>query len=128
MQRGEKKTMYETPIHIFVKDYIDDIVDVIERNKDNMIITAIQKIGIDINKEELIKAMQYDRQQYDKGYADAKAEIEVVRCKNCKHAHLTDDGYCKYCDEWIGDDGYPMELYVDDKFYCGYAWRKEDEI
>lgn len=27
-------------------------------------------MGIYVDKEELIKALRYDRQQYDKGYAD----------------------------------------------------------
>ena len=30
----------------------------------------MQKIGININKNELRKALIYDRDQYDKGYAD----------------------------------------------------------
>ena len=29
-----------------------------------------QEIGYAVNKEELIKALQYDRQQYEKGYQD----------------------------------------------------------
>ena len=40
---------------------------------------AIKNMGVYVDKEELIKALAYDRQQYDKGYADgysdAKKEI-----------------------------------------------------
>lgn len=32
---------------------------------------AVQSVGFDINKEELTKALKYDRNQYEKGYADA---------------------------------------------------------
>lgn len=47
------------------------------------VVKAIQKIGINVKKEELIKALEYDRKQYEKGYAEAKAEI--IRCKDCGH-------------------------------------------
>ena len=64
--------MYECPIIItMMRDFTEN--QMIER--DNAITLKIQeKIGIDVDKEELIKALNYDRQQYEKGYADAKAE------------------------------------------------------
>lgn len=65
--------MYECPIIItMMRDFTEK--QMIER--DNAITLKIQeKIGIDIDKKELIKALNYDRQQYEKGYADAKAEF-----------------------------------------------------
>ena len=38
--------------------------------KESAILEAIKKVDIDVNKEELIKALQYDRHQYQKGYSD----------------------------------------------------------
>ena len=32
---------------------------------------VVQRYDINVNKEELIKALSYDRNQYDKGYKDA---------------------------------------------------------
>ena len=32
--------------------------------------SVIQRYGIDVNKEELIKTLAYDREQYAKGYQD----------------------------------------------------------
>ena len=32
--------------------------------------SSILKVGVNVNKEELIKALQYDRGQYNKGYED----------------------------------------------------------
>lgn len=40
------------------------------------IIKAVQKVEIDVNKEELIKALNYDRHQYDKGYKEGLSKIE----------------------------------------------------
>lgn len=48
--------------------------------------------------------------------------VEVVRCKDCKHAHMTYGGECKYCDMWE-EDG--EALYLDGDFFCAYGERKE---
>lgn len=53
---------YQSPI----QQYVDDMTMKMENN----VCTAVQKVGIYVDKEELIKALRYDRQQYDKGYAD----------------------------------------------------------
>lgn len=36
---------------------------------------CVLNVGVDVNKEELYKALQYDRNQYDKGYSDAKGNM-----------------------------------------------------
>ena len=53
---------YESPINLIMKD--------IQTKTENEVTTMIQNIGIDINKEELIRALAYDRRQYEKGYRD----------------------------------------------------------
>lgn len=58
--------MWESPINIY-----ETISNMVEKEIDGNIIVEIKKqLGIDINKDELIKALQYDRNQYDKGYQD----------------------------------------------------------
>ena len=67
-------TGYESPVDI--------IIGQMETNLENDIIQAMQKIGIDINKEELIKALNYDRNQYETGYKDgymkAKEDLKTA--------------------------------------------------
>lgn len=59
--------MYESPVELFdVADYTKKVNEEI----DNYIYEYIIKLGINVNKEELIKALQYDREQYYKGYED----------------------------------------------------------
>lgn len=41
-----------------------------EEQTEQWVIEIIRKMGIDITKEGLIKALQYDRNQYEKGYQD----------------------------------------------------------
>lgn len=53
---------------------------------------------------------------------------KVIRCKDCKFAHITNDGrYCKYCDMFTDDYGQLIEMYFESNFYCGYAERKINE-
>ena len=64
--------MYDSPIKI--------IFGQMESQIDNKIMKAIQQINIEIDKEELVRALQYDRNQYDRGFADgymaARSEFE----------------------------------------------------
>lgn len=55
--------------------------------------------------------------------------VPVVRCKDCKYAHLTDNGEYKYCDALsaLTDEGEPY--YVPSfppDWYCAYGEREDD--
>ena len=52
--------MYESPIKIFQQQ--------LETQMENDIFKAVARYGIDVDKEELLKALKYDREQYYKGY------------------------------------------------------------
>ena len=62
---------------------VDLIVSEMNLRMEGEIFKAVQNVGVNVDRDELIKALQYDRDQYQKGYADRDAEI--VRCKDCKH-------------------------------------------
>ncbi len=64
-------SMYESPI---TKLY-GKIKQEIEQKEEAAIYKAIEECEIVVDKEELIKALQYDRRQYEKGYEDGKAEM-----------------------------------------------------
>lgn len=53
---------YESPIEAF----IDDVQYTFEEN----VVKAVQNVNIKVNKEELLKALEYDREQYEKGVWD----------------------------------------------------------
>lgn len=64
------------------------------------------------------------------------SDEEIVRCRDCKHGHITIDGeHCKWCDfiathDMDGDEpnnGYDPEPYFDADFFCAWGERKEDE-
>ena len=56
---------WESPVTI-----TQEIASQIARAADDYIMSAILETGVVVNKEELIKAMNYDRDQYNKGYCD----------------------------------------------------------
>ena len=64
---------YQSPIGV--------IMGQMDISYENEIFKAIQKVGVYVDKNELLKALQYDRGQYQKGYADRDSEI--IRCKDC---------------------------------------------
>ena len=66
---------YQSPIEVFQTQMQSQIVGEIYK--------AVMKVGVNVDKDELLKALQYDRDQYQKGYTDRDSEI--VRCKDCKH-------------------------------------------
>lgn len=62
--------MYESPIEV----YIQEVLDSHQRQKEEAILDEVfnsaLRIGVDVNKEELIRALEYDRNQYQRGYND----------------------------------------------------------
>ena len=66
---------YESPIEM--------IYGQMRIETENAICKAVQNVGVNVDKDELIKALQYDREQYQKGYKDR--DEEIVRCKDCAH-------------------------------------------
>ena len=58
--------MYESPI--------EQIKTEIQIQFEDDCIKAIQSCGFNVNKEELVKALIYDRKQYEKGYLEGYAK------------------------------------------------------
>lgn len=63
--------MYESPIEIITSE----IQNMIIQQEENNIFRAVRKIGVNVDKEELIKALKYDRKQYFKGFNDGMMEF-----------------------------------------------------
>ena len=75
---------YQSPIEIIYGD--------LKLKTENEIVRAVQQVGINVDKEELLKALAYDRHMYERGRRDRDSEI--VRCKDCSNwipGYITDD-------------------------------------
>ena len=49
--------------------------------------------------------------------------VEVVRCKDCKHAYLTYNGEVKYCEIFDKEEA----VYLPPSFFCAYGERRNNE-
>ena len=63
--------MYTSPIDVFITNIQTQLLE----QQENQIYQAIQKCGVNVDEVELIKALNYDRNQYQKGYNDAVKEF-----------------------------------------------------
>lgn len=100
--------LYDSPIKL--------IQSGIETQIEDGILKAVQKVGFDVDPKELYKALQYDRNQYDKGYSDAKRQYDrghahweefngktelCLICSKCSHNYIEADPCCterfNYC-------------------------------
>ena len=62
---------YESPIQVVMSEW--------ETSFEDNCVKAVQSYGFNINKEELAKALNYDRQQYEKGFEDARRRFQRPR-------------------------------------------------
>lgn len=78
--------MYESPIEIITKE--------MSLHFDDNIYRAVQEYGIEVDKDELIKALRYDRDQYDKGYRDGINKFTEKLMELYVDELITDDMHC----------------------------------
>ena len=105
--------MYESPIKVIQGE--------LETQLEGEILKAVHRVGVTVDRDELIRALRYDREQYQKGFDDAREDAVVVtRCKDCAHlvnATVNGNGFL-ICD--ISD----METAPDD--FCSHGERREE--
>ena len=99
---------YESPVNVYL-GLLEHHSEVIE---DRVMVEINQQMQVDVNKEELIKALRYDRGQYtlgylkgyNKGYDDAKntEAIPVEWLKEKARAHLS-DSWTEVCEELLAE-------------------------
>lgn len=86
--------MYESPVNLIVQDIETQMV----QKEEQMILEAIRKYDVVVDKEELIKAINYDRNQYSKGYKDGVNDVfDKLRAEIENHCGLAKENHCRYC-------------------------------
>ena len=112
---------YKPPIDAGI--YADDVSYKIGEMYDGAIMEAVLKVKVDVDKEELLKALEYDRGQYEAGYEqgrkDAKATWipcserlpegyeEILMCD--KQGNISTGGYCGGEHPFEDNYGYYMD-------------------
>ena len=110
--------MYESPIDISYSDMILKTMNEMSKKwnqeSDNHVMACVNQF-VKVDKDELIRALQYDRGQYEKGYEDGKRDavrhgywIRLNRksfstcdsfwqCSECRHESIRVTDYCPFC-------------------------------
>ena len=58
---------YKRPIEMVMGDLVSKMVE----DRENAVVAQIsQQIGVNVDKDELMKALAYDRDQYNKGFTE----------------------------------------------------------
>ena len=94
----------------------ENIVDETNKTVEEYIYKSILNVGVDVDRNELIRALRYDREQYEKGYRDGmeaakETMVEVVRCKDC----ISRESCVLY------------EMDEDDDWFCADGERRDSE-
>ena len=103
---------YDSPFEFVVSD----ITTQMARNIDEMCWQAIQRVGINVDKDKLLIALRKDAERYREAYANGydtgyeKRGEEIVRCKDCEHwgeyeCHITNLTGQKSKRDWFCADG-----------------------
>lgn len=118
--------MYESPINIITSE----LSMALSNAFDGEVLKAVMQADVDVTREELVKALAYDRGQYTKGYEDGYADGQ-----NAARADLT---FCKDCENWdypYSVEGFHSESVIGvceltgwlcgEQGYCMYGRKKE---
>ena len=112
--------MYESPIKVVQGE--------LETQLEGEILKAVHRVGVAVDRDELIRALRYDREQYQKGFDDAKRDAEVVtRCKDCKYYRNHPNGLCYlHTEPKETERGYSGDaVCVEPDDFCSYGEPKE---
>ena len=83
---------YNSPVKL---SFVEQLRDSFEEQLTNRVYKIVTEYGIDVDKEEMVKALKYDRDQYKRGYERGKKdathysfwvvnEVEgTVECSRC---------------------------------------------
>ena len=80
--------MYESPIELVVSQFQTEII----KQQENQVFKAIQNVGVNVDKAELLRALSYDRDQYEKGYADGYEAGRFAMLEEIKRKLQVGDG------------------------------------
>lgn len=88
---------WESPISMAYS--FDDISKKLAEEVDEKVYKAVCDVVVNVDKEELLKALRYDRNQYDKGYWDGRMYKPPVVTNADRIRAMTDEELST----WLGD-------------------------
>ena len=113
------KMSYKSPIEIAT-----DLSNTFMLETENEVVKAVYHVGVKVDKDELLRALVYDRKQYKAGYLDGienRIPIEYIK-KELKKLD-SDINYAGYGDEMLDQLIY-AKSWVEEVLLKG--WEKEN--
>lgn len=114
---------YQSPITMYTERIIKDI----DEKQDEYLVEEVRKVGFNINKEELAKALEYDRDQYMRGYTDGRMYTPSVITNADRIRSMTDEelawAYAYHLASCYGCEASTIE----DCVKCMLDWLKQEE-
>ena len=83
----------------------------IVKQQENDVYQAVQQYGITVDKEELLKALRYDREQYTRGYNDALDEVKECLIEKFREKQQK---YLDLYDEYMDGEDYRSSLLIEE--------------
>jgi hypothetical protein len=114
--------MYKSPIELLITDVCNQVLE----QQNEAIHQAVLHYVPNVDRDELVKALEYDRSQYEEGYMDGKADAmdELVKCKYCRWWTAIDEtsfGYCNHISYYVENTEPPI---LGENWFCCGGERK----
>ena len=122
-----KHPEYDSPFELTVSD----ITTQMARNIDEMCWQAVQRVGINVDKDKLLIALRQDAERYRKAYANGydtgyeKRDDNIVRCRDCKFWSAERINDYNKCKRWINVG--VKNFATMGNWFCADAERRTDE-
>lgn len=122
-----KHPEYDSPFELTMSD----ITTQMARNIDEMCWQAIQRVGINVDKEKLLTALKHDAERYRKAYANGydtgyeKRDDELVRCRDCEYWSAERINDYNKCERWINVGVKNFATMGD--WFCADGKRRDDD-
>lgn len=96
---------YEPPFEVFINEMTSQLI---KAEEDAVACEVSRQIGVQVNREEMIKCLNYDRGQYERGYRDGY-EAGRVEATNPPFPIEAFRAVKRFCEEYAGCRDCPME-------------------
>lgn len=109
-----------------VTEWTTEVVKAQEEFRDELIARAVVQLGIEVDRDELIKALLYDRRQYEKGFKDGYIYRgrEIIRCGECEY-YVKTGKFCSYDGRTKKNSRHVYGIPCDENWSCADGERRE---
>ena len=107
---------YQSPI----STYTTEVATNIGEEFDKLVITEIAKVGVAVDKDKLVKALEYDRDQYEEGYEEGYRDGRRYKPPVITNADRIRSMSDEELAVWFYSGDFPWCVYEEDVVPCTY--------